>query len=724
MRWRSRRALVISLALLALGGTAALLAFWQAPRPPVATTSPPVPPVAESPATFVDERSCLECHASQVQAWVGSHHDLAMQEATAATVLGDFADARFSKDGVQTRFFQRDGKFWVRTDGEDGRPADFEVKYTFGVEPLQQYLIQLDRGRLQAFTIVWDVARRRWFHLYPTERIDHRDPLHWTRPLQNWNFMCAECHSTDLKKNHDPRTASYNTAWRQIDVGCQACHGPASKHLSGTPGKGDFLVDLSAPDASLQIETCARCHSRRAVIADGYRHGERLMQTHQPSLLTPDLYFADGQIRDEVYEYGSFLQSKMHSKGVRCSDCHEPHSLRLRREGNELCAGCHNAGAPAARASIDTSGLQRKNYDSAAHHFHQPGQPGSKCVDCHAPSRVYMQVDARRDHSFRIPRPDLSVRFGTPNACNSCHERRPAQWAAKQVEKWYGPNRRQEVTFVAAFDAAQRGEPSALDALTALAGDVQSPAIVRATAVDWLRSFPGETAFNALQSALRDTDPLVRTAAANGFDVYDPRQRSALLPLLSDPIRAVRLAAIAAAPPERLNSSAVREYEMSQQENADQPGAHINVGNLYASLGRAEDAASAYQAAIRLDATSAPAYVNLADLRSRSGENAVAIEVLRTGLQAQAGAQNVQTAALHHALGLALVRERRYEDAIKELELSAKQSPNDARYAYVLGVALYDGGKRQEGLRVLKQALRRHPNDPDLANALAAYGSN
>lgn len=719
MRWRSRRALVASLVLLAFGGAAALLLLQKAPPPPDILA--PIPTAAQSPATFVDERSCVECHADQAQAWTGSHHDLAMQEATAATVLGDFANASFTQDGVQTRFFQRDGKFWVRTDGEDGRPADFEVKYTFGVEPLQQYLIPLDRGRLQAFTVAWDVAQRRWFHLYPDERIDHRDPLHWTRPSQNWNFMCAECHSTDLKKNYDPATASYNTTWHQIDVGCQACHGPASKHLSGTPSKEDFLADLAAPDSTLQIETCARCHSRRAVVAGGYRHGERLMQTHQPSLLTADLSFADGQIRDEVYEYGSFLQSRMHAKGVRCSDCHEPHSLRLRRQGNELCVGCHNEGSPAARASIDTSGLQRKNYDSAAHHFHQPGQPGSQCVDCHAPSRVYMQVDARRDHSFRIPRPDLSVRFDTPNACGSCHERRSAKWAAEQVAKWYGANRRQEATFAATFDAARRGEPSALNALTELSKDASSPAIVRATAVDWLRSYPGQAAFDALQSAVRDPDPLVRAAAASGFDVYDPRQRSALQPLLSDPVRAVRLAATAAAPPESLDANAVGEYELSQQENADQPGAHINVGNLYASLGRVEDAAAAYQAAIRLDSTAAPAYANLADLRNRTGENAVAIEVLRAGLQAQAGAENVQTAVLHHALGLALARERRYEEAIKELELASKQAPNDARFAYVLGVALYDSGKRPQGLRVLKQALTQHPNDPDLRNALAAY---
>ena len=735
MRWRSRRVLFASLVCVVLvlivltsialtSGGRTLSVFRNAPPSPVpdnASLAVATAPTPQPPATFVDERACITCHEGQVQAWTGSHHDLAMQEATVATVLGDFTDATFTKDGVRTRFFQRDGKFWVRTDGEDGRPADFEVKYTFGVEPLQQYLLQLDRGRLQAFTIAWDVARRRWFHLYPAERIDHRDPLHWTRPLQNWNFMCAECHSTDLKKNYDLRTGSYDTTWHQIDVGCQACHGPASRHLSGAPSKADFAVDFAAPDSTVQIETCARCHSRRAVIAGGYRHGERLMQTHQPSLLTADLYFADGQIRDEVYEYGSFLQSKMHAKGVRCSDCHEPHSLQLRRQGNDLCVGCHNAGAPAARTSVDTAGLQRKDYDSVAHHFHEPGQPGSQCVDCHAPARVYMQVDPRRDHSFRIPRPDLTVRFGTPNACNGCHERRSAQWAADQVQRWYGPDRRQEDTFVVAFDAARKGEASALNTLPALIGDPGAAAIVRATAVDLLRSYPGPVAFNALQSAVRDDDALVRAAAASGFDVYDPRQRAAVLPLLSDPVRAVRLAAIGAAPPASLSADAVSEYEQSQLENADQPGAHINLGNLYASLGRVDAAATAYQAAIRLDPSAAPAYVNLADLRSRAGDNAVAIAVLQAGLESQPGTENLQTAALHHSLGLALAREQRYEEAIEELKVAAKQSPDDVRYAYVLGVALYDSGKRAQGLKVLQQALLRHPNDPDLLTALAAY---
>ena len=712
-----RRAWGASLALIVFAGVALALSLNRQPETPAEIAPPPAAAPLSAPvaATFVDESACGTCHADQVKAWQGSHHDLAMQEASAATVLGNFNDASFTKNGVRTRFFQRDGKYWINTDGPDGKPADFEVKYTFGVEPLQQYLIALDRGRLQSFTIAWDVRARRWFHLYPNERIDHRDPLHWTQPSQNWNFMCAECHSTDLRKNFDLQTNSYHTAWTQIDVGCQACHGPASKHLSAAaPGKKDFAADFAGPDATPQIETCARCHSRRSVISSDYRHGERLMQTHLPALLTPDLYYPDGQIRDEVYEYGSFLQSKMHAKGVRCSDCHEPHSLNTRREGNQLCVGCHNAAAPAARASIDTSGLHKKDYDSASHHFHKPGTPGSQCVDCHAPSRVYMQVDPRRDHSFRIPRPDISVRLGTPNACNACHEKRSAKWAAEQVAKWYGPDRRQEQTFA---DAFATGDGTAL---AKWASDAHAPAIVRASAIERLSAHPSQAGLDILRSGVRDADPLVRMAAADAFNVYSPEGRSALLPLLNDPVRAVRLAAIASAPPESLNPAAVAEYQRAQMENADQPGAHINVGNMYSSQGRAAEAEAAYQAAIRLDPTFAPAYVNLADLKSRSGDNAVAVAILRTGLESQRQ-ESTQSAALHHALGLALIRERNYDGAISQLALAAKQAPDDARYAYVLGVALHDTGKRKEGIDTLERALRKHPQDRDLLSALAAY---
>lgn len=356
-----------------------------------------------------------------------------MQKASGRTVLGEFNGAPFRYAGTTSTFFKRDGKFYVRTDGPDGKLADFEIKYTFGLDPLQQYLIELPGGRIQALSIAWDVPRRRWFHLYPKERIDFRDELDWTRPAQNWNFMCAECHATDLTRNFDPSSRAYRTRWTRLGVGCQACHGPSSRHVEwaragdkgagAEPSKG-LPVNLKGADSTAEIEACARCHARRAPLGDGFRHEHRLMDDYLPALIDEGLYHADGQILDEVFEYGSFLQSRMHAAGLRCSDCHEPHGLKLRAPGNAVCTTCHTAGPPAALPHVNTRELKAMEYDAPNHHFHKPGGPGSRCVDCHAPARTYVVVNPRRDHSFRIPRPDLSVKLGTPNACTGYWRRR------------------------------------------------------------------------------------------------------------------------------------------------------------------------------------------------------------------------------------------------------------------------------------------------------------
>lgn len=699
--------------------------------------TPAAQPIAAHPppaADYVDEQPCAECHAAQAQLWHGSHHDLAMQEASASTVLGDFNDAAFAKDNVRTRFFQRDGKFWIHTGGPGGKPADYPVKYTFGVEPLQQYLLELDRGRLQAFTIAWDTQNRRWFDLYPNERGDSKDEPHWTRRSQNWNSMCAECHATDLKKNYDARSDTYRTAWKQIGVGCQACHGPAGGHLAWAnagerarpaPAHG-FDFDIAAHGSSVQIETCARCHSQRASIWGDYRHGKPLLDTHRPALLDAPSYFADGQIDGEVYEYGSFLQSKMYAKGLRCSDCHEPHSLQTRGDGNALCTSCHNETAPAARAGIDTSGLQHKNYDSPEHHFHKQGWAGSQCIDCHAPQRTHMVIDPRHDHSFRIPRPDLSAKLGTPNACNACHDKRSTQWAADAVARWYGPDRRHEHTYGETLWAGRTRQPGAALELAQMAQSADTPVIVRATALGLLRGYPGQPALEAFRSQLFAPSPLLRSAAVRGLAALPVGQRAALIaPLLSDPVRAIRLdavqslAALAAGSMgawQRLLTVDIEEYESAQLDNAQQPSSWMNLGDLHACLGDAEQAESDYRSAIRLDSRLVPAYVSLADLNSRSGQNAAAIALLQTALETVPG-----NAALQHALGLALTREKRYDEAIEQLAAAVKSDPANAHYAYAYGVALHDAGKQERGIAVLKQSLEKNPGDPELLKTLAAY---
>ena len=382
---------------------------------------------SEVPA-YVGVTVCSECHTTEVAAWTGSHHDLAMQEASEETVLGDFTGTTFSYFGATSSFHEEDGEFFVRAAGPDGQPHDYRISHTFGVTPLQQYLIEFPNGRRQALSIAWDArppenGGQRWFHLYPNEEITPDDPLHWTGPNQTWNYMCAECHSTNLRKNFDLRANQYNTTWSEIDVSCGACHGPGSEHVRwarrdaasdrpnglpvalGDPPESAWVFDEGQSNARRtiprttrsQIETCAQCHARRGTLKDDHTPGDAFLDSHRLALLEEGLYHPDGQILDEVYVHGSFLQSKMYGAGVTCSDCHDPHSARVYDRGNALCARCHLP----------------STYDVPAHHFHEPQSPGARCVECHMPETNYMVIDPRRDHSLRVPRPDVSVAIGT-----------------------------------------------------------------------------------------------------------------------------------------------------------------------------------------------------------------------------------------------------------------------------------------------------------------------
>ncbi|MCA9267944.1 MAG: hypothetical protein KDA41_05710, partial [Planctomycetales bacterium] len=379
-------------------------------------------------AKYVGRQSCLECHQAEAHAWHGSHHDLAMDIATDETVLGDFDDAELTTYGVTTRMFRRDGKHFMHTEGPDGKAADFEVKYVFGVTPLQQYLAETERpadakpneiGRLQVLPATWDAVRNEWYHLDPPdvhERVLHDDRLHWTGVGQNWNRMCADCHSTNLQKNFDSAARQYHTTFSEIDVSCEACHGPGSVHVELATATSAFwdrkrgygLAKLKGADPRPQLDTCARCHVRRQrVVAPNYTPGEPFYDYFANEFIREGAYYADGQIRDEVYVYGSFIQSKMFHKGIRCTDCHDPHTTKVKYNDNRLCTSCHTH--PAGK------------YDTPAHHHHNVNSSGASCVECHMPHTTYMEVDPRRDHSLRVPRPDLSVKFGTPNACTACH---------------------------------------------------------------------------------------------------------------------------------------------------------------------------------------------------------------------------------------------------------------------------------------------------------------
>jgi tetratricopeptide (TPR) repeat protein len=727
----------------ALLATAALLAVASAACQ--GRAQPAIDSSADGGLEFVGRQSCRECHPDQDRLWKGSHHDLAMQEALDRTVLGDFDDTQFTHAGVTSTFCRRDGGFFVRTDGSTGEMQEFQVRYTFGAVPLQQYLVELPGGRLQALTVCWDTrperqGGQRWFHLYPEEEIGPGDPLHWTGPFQNWNYMCAECHSTNLKKNYDAATGSYSTSWSEIDVSCEACHGPGSEHVEWgravvleleppkvehmglavrltDPGRGTWIIDqetdkgmrLAPAVETAEIETCARCHSRRTTLTDDYEFGRPLGDTHRLALLDEELYHADGQILEEVYVHGSYLQSRMHAAGVTCSDCHEAHSSDLLFPGDSVCARCHTAA----------------KFDTAEHHFHQPGTEGSHCVDCHMPPKNYMVVDPRHDHSLRIPRPDLSLGLGTPNACNDCHDDKTARWAADKVAAWYGPKRRPEPHYGEAISAARNRQPEAGEKLLAVLADAEVPAIARATAVGLVRGYLTPQRLGAVEIALSDEDPLLRRAALTVLEAVDVGTRLRLgSPLLDDPVLTVRMQAaqvLASVPDAELQfgqrsllRSALNDYETAQRFNADRAEGRLNLGWLAIQRHRLPEAEREYRAALEMAPWFAPAYVNLADLYRLMERESEAEEVLRQGLESAA-----ETADIHHALGLALARAQRQEEALEHLEQATRLAPDAPRYAYVYGVALNSAGRTGEALEVLQRAHQASPVDRELLFALA-----
>lgn len=703
-------------------------------------------------ASFVGSETCAGCHRAEAKLWNASQHKAAMQHATDRTVLGNFNDAGFDYFGVHSRFFRKDGKFLVETDGADGKLAVFEVKYTFGIDPLQQYLVEFSDGRLQALSLAWDSrpqdkGGQRWFHLSSSEEIRHDDVLHWTKLNQNWNFMCAECHSTGLRKNYDPAKDRFATTWAEISVGCEACHGQGSRHTAWArdqrswwpfgrnedsskgllvrfderqgvswpidPRSGNARRSAAPATLRKEVETCGLCHARRAGFHEDWTPGQSLSQTHVVEALARITYHADGQIRDveEPYNYTPFKQSKMFAAGVTCSDCHEPHSTKLRLPGEGVCLQCHG----------------QDKYADVKHHHHAGADSPPTCISCHMPARTYMIVDTRHDHAFRVPRADLSITLGTPNACNDCHRDKPAQWAAAAIEQWFGLDRKGLQNYGPAFHASRTNQIGSAALLGALAADKNAPAVARASALSELASRISQSNMPTARTGLADPDPIVRIGALDMLENVPAGQIWSLAsPLLADPVRGVRIRAVsllasvptAGQPPADRShfDLAAQEFIAAQRANAERPEARTALANFLARRGQTADAEAEYKAALGLSPQYANAAINLADLYRQLGRDSDGEIVLRSAI-----AVSPDDAAAHYALGLNLTRLKRPEDALTELRRAMELGSEQQRYAYVYAVALHSSGRRDDAIAVLNHALRSHPNDRDILLALVEF---
>ncbi|MEM7077700.1 MAG: multiheme c-type cytochrome [Pseudomonadota bacterium] len=644
---------------------------------------------APSAADFVGSQACADCHQAAYDEWRTSHHALAMQPADPETIEADFAarmpgyDLRREKD-----------TFTIRDLNHDGDPM--RIRYAFGVAPLQQYLADTGDGKLQATRLSWDTrpqnqGGQRWFHLYGGEHIDRDDILHWMGPAQNWNSMCADCHSTYVARNFNLEQGTYETTFTELSVGCEACHGPGAAHTKNP--ELPLPANATLRSAATQPDVCAQCHSRRSQIAEGYVAGAALLDHYLPEFLNPPLYHADGQIRDEVYVYGSFVTSKMHQAGVTCSDCHKPHSATLKLPGDQTCTQCHSkAGNPRFAT------LARKDYTSPAHQQHPIGT--LPCTACHMPTTTYMEVDARHDHGFKRPAPGLSASVGAPDPCRSCHDAQTDTWVAAQLQgRAPSPS-----PFVAALATPLDTEAHIRD-VTRTAARKDLPALARATLLARLVDQP--TARQVLAAAAQDTQALVRFSVIEALPQFSPTQQLQFSRAwLSDPTLAVRTQAARAAAlylteaqQRRLQpqlETALVEYRSSQSVNAERPEAHVNLATLAAQRGEMTSARTSLQRALDLQPRFVPAWLHLAELERQLGDDAQAGVYLR-----QAAAITPQSAQALYAFALWQVRQRAYDRAVTLLGEALRLAPADENLRYSYAVALNSTGRSPEALALI-----------------------
>lgn len=690
-------------------------------------------------AEFVGGKECISCHQREYELWKGSDHDNAMAAANDSTVLGNFNNAEVEFRGKKHKFYKRNGKFFVYTEGIGGEMKEFQVSYTFGVRPLQQYLIPFANGKYQCLPIAWDTNEKRWFDMagmvYSSEELKPSSWFYWTNQSQNWNGMCAECHSTYLQKNYNLEKDSYNTTWSDINVNCEACHGPGSEHLDwaklpegSRSYDSNFGLVLKTNNQTTKqyVEACAPCHSRRTSLGVEDHRSNDFYNKYRPQLITPPLYFSDGQMLDEVYNFGSFTQSKMYMHEVRCNDCHDAHSLKFKFEDNALCTQCHRA----------------EEYDTFQHHFHkyasEKGEPvknrfgeivavgeGVLCRNCHMQKRFYMGIDDRRDHSFRIPRPDISIKYNIPNACNDCHADKSFQWSEDYIKKYYGERKKFTYASILADGYLQK-ENTDTSLIRLIKNDLYSE-VVRAAAIQYLSFYQTQEADETIKMMMDSPEPIIREAAINSFNSNNTMNFiNTLEPLLNDPVKIVRLAAA-----ERLSAvqkdffsdslyiilTGVRkEYLDALMYTSDFPTGKYNLGNYYSNEGDYLNAERFYKDAIKMDSLFYPAKSNLALLCYNQGKLQEAeklfIDLIKNHSEYTQG---------EYYLGLLYAEQKRYKEAAEVLEKAASKADMNPRIFYNLGLIYQYLNKKEKAESSLRKAYSSSPDEFDIIYALADF---
>ena len=638
-------------------------------------------------STYSGSPSCVECHAVQFESWKSSHHGLAERSVNMTEDQAAFAPAQTISHGTQKSEARvSNGHLELETKDKNGEVKAFSMDRVIGVNPLRQFLVPDEGGRYQITELAVDprTSDWEWFDIFGDEDRQPGEWGHWTGRGMNWNNMCAACHNTRVRKNYQFASDSYATAMAEMSVGCEACHGPMAEHVSWRrKNRSGNLADptITPFDKEQVLATCGSCHARRSELTGDFHPGEQFADHFMLTIPDEtDIFYPDGQVRDEDYEYTSFLSSRMHIAGVSCMDCHDPHSGKTLLPGNLLCMRCHEQPvAPAPKIDIST------------HLHHPPETPGGRCIDCHMPQTVYMGRHWRHDHGFTIPDPLLTKEHGIPNACNRCHTEETADWTLDAVENWYGDRMDRPTRDRARWIAeARAGNQDAHHNLLRILKNEPIP-LWRAVAANLLKRWVSDsTVMEALIDRTGDTNAMVRSMSARALELLPregyPTVNEVLENLMADSVRSVRAeAAWARRWDVSTTSVAGRDLMNFLQSNRDQPSGLLQLGQWH------------------LD----------------RGEISVALENFQRSVDWDPG-----SAVLRHALAVALSMVGNSAGAVKELEAACLLAPTDAELHYKLGLAYNEVGKANQSLESLKEAARLDPQYPQaLYNLGLAYSS-
>ena len=765
MKWQAVHAIKVKKLCLLVSFLLAALFSVQSTAVTVANDS--TAPKNVAPA-YAGAQTCQSCHQSEYDQWQQSDHFKAMQTANKDTVLGDFNDIEVNFHDIATRFFIEDGQYKLTTTNKQNKVQTFAVPYTFGFYPLQQYLVDVGEGKLQAFNIAWDSRTKeeggqRWFHLQPIEKITPEHPFFWQRHFQNWNSRCADCHTTDLKRNFEPKTNSFDTQFSEVNVACESCHGPAGQHiklakkgeLSGQdsgfsqtlPELKNFSFSPNKPIAhadgkpnNSEINVCARCHSLRTPLTQPFANTEQTYQdthnkseenyrdTHNKKALAHSanqpqqrfvddnrlewirapFYHANGSINEEVFVAGSFMQSKMQHAGVTCSNCHNAHTGKVKIQGNGLCLQCHQA----------------ETFNTPEHHHHTPQTDGAMCVNCHMPEKTYMGVDDRRDHSFLIPDLSFNNAASEPQSCLACHDKTDKHWREASHKLWGSNSKVNE--WKVAREHVQSLAPQGLDEAIAFIQNPGHSYLRRASLLAALSQYRSQEGVDIALANLENDNALLRRAAVESLNILSPRARwQVLSQKLDEPSKSVRfeMARTLVESVGQLSRSdkaklmpLLGEYRDMLALNADSPITQLALGNLASNLGDLAVAEQAYLTAYKIEPSYIPVLIQISEFYRQQGQDEKGAGYLSKALKVEPN-----NAQANHALGLFKIRQKQYGQALANLKISAHSDEALPSFAYIYAVALDHQSQTNLAISELEQAHQRWPADTDVLSALISY---